>query len=105
MGSSLVPPILSIMLCACSSGEGQGSVRSDRLLVKNCWDGPFDLEPDFFATIPFNDTQHIRVQRGDRSIEVSDGLLLVVIDVAKIRSRQLGVAIPLALAVRVIPPG
>jgi hypothetical protein len=80
-------------------------VRADRLFVKNCWDGPFDLQPDFFATIPFADTQQIRVQRGDRSIEVSDGVLLVVNDVAKIRTSQLGVPIPLGLPVGVKPPG
>jgi len=96
---------LPLALAACSTGEGQGSVRSDRLIVKNCWDGPFDLQPDFFATIPFGDTQQIRVQRGDRSIEVSDGVLLVVNDVAKIRSSQLGVPIPLGLPIGVKPPG
>jgi hypothetical protein len=80
-------------------------VRSDRLFVKNCWDGPFDLQPDFFATIPFANTQQIRVQRGDRSIEVSDGVLLVVNDVAKIRESQLGVPIPLGLPIGVKPPG
>lgn len=95
----------ALALVACSTGEGQGSVRSDRLIVKNCWDGPFDLQPDFFATIPFGDTQQIRVQRGDRSIEVSDGVLLVVNDVAKIRSSQLGVPIPLGLPIGVKPPG
>lgn len=92
-------------LAGCSIGEGSGSVRSDRLYVKNCWDGPFDLQPDFFGTIPFDDTQQIRIQRGDRSIEVSDGVLLVVNDVAKIRSSQLGVPIPLGLPVGVKPPG
>jgi hypothetical protein len=80
-------------------------VRSDRLFVKNCWDGPFDLQPDFFATIPFANTQQIRIQRGDRSIEVSDGVLLVVNDVPKIRASQLGVPIPLGLPVGVRPPG
>jgi hypothetical protein len=94
-----------VTLAACSTGEGTGSVRSDRLFVKNCWDGPFDLEPDFFATIPFNDTQQIRVQRGDRPIEVSDGLILLVNDVAKIRAGQLGTPIPLGLPVGVKPPG
>jgi hypothetical protein len=73
--------------------------------VKNCWDGPFDLQPDFFASIPFDDTQQIRVQRGDRSVEVSDGVILVVNDVAKIRETQLGVPIQLGLPIGVKPPG
>jgi hypothetical protein len=103
--SLLALAVLSLALGACTTGEGQGSVRSDRLFVKNCWDGPFDLQPDFFATIPFANTQQIRVQRGDRSIEVSDGVLLVVNDVAKIRASQLGVPIPLGLPIGVKPPG
>lgn len=105
MRSLFALTVLSLALGACSTGEGQGSVRSDRLFVKNCWDGPFDLQPDFFATIPFANTQQIRVQRGDRSIEVSDGVLLVVNDVAKIRESQLGVPIPLGLPIGVKPPG
>ena len=105
MRPSLALVIASIALRACSTGEGQGAVRSDRLFVKNCWDGPFDLQPDFFATIPFANTQQIRVQRGDRSIEVSDGVILLVNDVAKIRTSQLGVPISLGLPVGVKPPG
>ena len=105
MKSSLALAVAALALGACTTGEGQGSVRSDRLFVKNCWDGPFDLQPDFFASIPFANTQQIRVQRGDRSIEVSDGVLLVVNDVAKIRESQLGVPIPLGLPIGVKPPG
>jgi hypothetical protein len=102
---SLVVALSSLALFACSTGEGSGSVRSDRLFMKNCWNGPFDLQPDFFGTIPFADSQQIRVQRGDRNIEVSDGLVLVVNDVAKIRSSQLGTPIPLGLPIGVKPPG
>lgn len=97
--------VCAVALAACSTGVGTGSVRSDRLYVKNCWDGPFDLEPDFFATIPFGDTQQIRVQRGDLSVDVSDGVILVVNDVAKIRASQLGVPIALGLPIGVKPPG
>lgn len=105
MRACLALAAASLVLGACTTGEGQGSVQSDRLFVKNCWDGPFDLQPDFFASIPFANTQQIRVQRGDRSIEVSDGVLLVVNDVAKIRESQLGVPIPLGLPIGVKPPG
>jgi len=97
--------VVSALAAACSTGEGSGSVRSDRLFVKNCWDGPFDLNPDFFATVPFNDTQQIRIQRGDRPVEVSDGIILVVNDVAKIRSSELGTPISLGLPIGVKPPG
>ena len=49
-GCVLLP--FTLALGACSTGEGQGSVRSDRLIVKNCWDGPFDLQPDFHPELP-----------------------------------------------------
>jgi len=103
--SSALLGVFALGLAGCATGEGSGSVRSDRLYVKNCWDGPFDLLPDFFATVPFNDSQQIRIQRGDRSVEVSDGIILVVNDIAKIRSTQLGAPLALGLPVGVQPPG
>ena len=98
-------PLLGAWLVACTTGEGTGSVRSDRLVVGHCWDGPFDLEPTFFASAPFEDSQQIRIQRGDRLAGASDGLLILVNDVARIRSEQLGKPIPLGLPIGVTPPG
>jgi hypothetical protein len=71
-------------------GQGEGEVRSDALYAKACWSGPFDLNPDFFAAIPFRDTLQIRVQRGDDRQEVSDSLLVLVDEVTAIRSVDLG---------------
>ncbi len=93
------------MLLGCTTGEGTGWVRSDRLFVDSCWDGPFDLEPTFFASDPFEDTQQIRIQRGDRLVGVSDGVLLVVHDVSRIRSKQLNQKVRLGLPIGVTPPG
>jgi hypothetical protein len=92
-------------LAGCSTGEGQGSVVSDDLYVKNCWHGPFDLRPSFFASDPFENTQQIRIQRGERMIGVSDGVSFVVNDVDTIRKTQLNQAIPLGLPIGVRPPG
>jgi hypothetical protein len=105
-----VKPIAAAMLgllclAGCTTGEGSGWVRSTRLVATNCWDGPFDLGPTFFAADPFMDTQQIRVQRGDRLVDISDGVLLVVNDVAKIRKEQLDKPIPLGLPIGVTPPG
>jgi hypothetical protein len=94
-----------LLLAGCTTGEGSGWVRSNRLVATNCWDGPFDLGPTFFASDPYMDTQQIRVQRGDRLAGVSDGVLLVVNEVSKIRKEQLGKAIPLGLPIGVTPPG
>jgi hypothetical protein len=96
---------LLLVLVGCSTGQGAGSVTSDKLYVENCWDGPFNLQPTFFASDPFQDTQEIRIQRGDRTVEESDGVILTVNDVSKIRSSELETEIPLGLPVGVRPPG
>ncbi len=89
----------------CSVGQGEGSVSSDKLFVANCWDGPFDLQPSFFGANPFNDTLTIRVQRGERDIQVSDGFTMLVYNVAAVRESGLGVPLPLGLPVGVSPLG
>ena len=75
------------MVVACSQGVGEGSVKSDRLYVRNCWNYSFDLGPTFFGANPFSsDVIAIRVQRGDDNQEVSDGLTVMVNDVQAIRT-------------------
>ena len=89
-------------------GEGEGTVTSSRLIVKDCWDGPFDLRPDFFAAPPYRDTIQLRVQRGSDLQEVSDGLAILVNEVPSIRESQLGTALPVGLPpllVNEIAPG
>jgi hypothetical protein len=92
-------------LSACGTGEGGGHVRSERLYLKDCWNGAFDLGPDFFASTPMSEgSQIIRVQRGDQLQEVSDGLMVLVNDTPKVRS-SLGEALPVSVARGVSPPG
>jgi hypothetical protein len=96
----------ALALLGCSTGEGKGSVTSSRLFVRDCWNGEFDLRPDFFASNPYSDeTQVIRVQRGDNLQEVSDGLMILVNDTRAIREGMLGTPIPVGLAAGVAPPG
>ena len=89
-------------LGGCTVGEGDGYVRSSRLYIRNCWNGGFDLRPDFFAANPFsNNTQVIRVQRGDNLQEVSDGLMILVNDTKAVRDRlgeELEVGMPAGVA-------
>ncbi len=101
--------VVGVMLFGCSMGctvgEGHGSVKSDRLYIRDCWNGAFDLRPDFFATNPFSDqTQVIRIQRGDNLQEVSDGLMILVNDTQAVRG-QLDTALDVGLPVGVSPPG
>ena len=74
----------------CTVGEGEGSVRSDHLWVSGCWNGAFDLSPDFFGANPDpGNSLTIRLQRGDNIEDVSDGLIVLVNDLPEIR-KQLG---------------
>ncbi|MEZ4299063.1 MAG: hypothetical protein R3B70_29205 [Polyangiaceae bacterium] len=92
----------------CSLGQGEGVVQSEALYAKDCVypteggrceyalpDGTigidegcdnYDLLPDFFAAVPSEDTIQMRIQRGTDITELSDGLAILVSDVAAIRA-------------------
>ncbi len=88
--------IAALLVTGCSLGQGTGEVKSDKLFAHECWgqiDGggnpleqTYDLQPDFFAANPYRSTVQIRVQRGNDLQEVSDGLLVLIDDVPKIRA-------------------
>jgi hypothetical protein len=87
----------------CTVGEGEGEVKSKRLYLKGCWNGPFDLDPDFFAANPYREEAlMIRVQRGDNNQEASDGLTVIV---KNLKSIPLNTPIPVGLPNGVSPPG
>lgn len=89
----------------CTVGDGEGSVTTDRLYLQGCWNGPFNLKPDFFAANPYREESLlIRVQRGDNNQEASDGLTVIVNDLKAVRA-QLGQPIPVGLPSGVTPPG
>ncbi len=105
---------LTVMLAAsgpgCAVGTGAGEVKSDRLYLASCWDGPFDLGPSFFAGVPYRESFQIRIQRGDDNEEVSDGVSLLVNDVQTIRGDNglpslLGIPLEVGLPPEVTPPG
>lgn len=103
---SLARPALALLLCVgCTVGEGDGAVTSKRLFIENCWTGPFDLGPDFFAARP-NETGAlmIRLQRGDNPEDQSDGLNVLVNDLAAARM-SLGQQLEVGLPRGVTPPG
>ncbi|MDF3066444.1 MAG: uncharacterized protein K0R38_2045 [Polyangiaceae bacterium] len=87
----------------CTVGDGSGSVTSERLYLSECWNGPFDLQPDFFAANPYREEAlMIRVQRGDNNTEASDGVTVIVNDLSKVK---LGEPIPVGVPNGVVPPG
>ncbi len=90
--------LLSFAVSACTLvGQGEGEVKSDALTIPDCWNGAFDLRPDFFTSVPFRETQQLRVQRGSDILEVSDGLAILVNDTSKIRDTLLGQDIEVGL--------
>jgi hypothetical protein len=97
--------LVALGAAGCSTAEGTGEVRSERLYVEDCWNGPFDLDPDFFGANPYRDTLTVRVQRGDNLEEVSDGLIVLVNDVRGIRDESLGTPLAVGLPAGVAPPG
>lgn len=101
----------ALFAIGCTTGEGTGFVHSDRLFVEGCWNGTFDLGPDFFGANPFREEAiFVRVQRGDDLEELSDGLIVLVNDPRRIRGEDgspglLGQAIDVGLPPGVSPPG
>jgi hypothetical protein len=103
--------IIGATIPACSQGEGQGTIVG-MLNVPNCWTGAFDLNPNFFAAVPYRDGIQYRIQSGSDFQNFSDGLSILLNDIKKIRpdpSRQVagryGQALRVNLPPEVTPPG
>lgn len=100
--------LLALGSAACTQGQGEGEVASAQLWAKDCWCSGYNMNPDFFAAVPYRDTLQIRVQRGADVQEISDGIAVSVNDVTSIRpdpatgspgllGKRLGVSLPTAI--------
>ncbi len=96
---------------ACSLSDGQGNVTGT-LNVPACWSGKFELRPDFFAGVPYRKTLQLRIQSGGDFESFSDGISILIDDVAQIRGADdssrpslYGVPLVVSLAPGVVPPG
>jgi len=115
--------LAAVLAPACSLGAGTGTC-SGTLDVPDCWSGPFDLHPNFFAAVPAttpefptvtSDALQIRVQNGGDYETFSDGLMILVDDVGQIRGDPapdgtarpslLGQPLAVSLEPSVVPPG
>jgi hypothetical protein len=85
VGVALVAVLAAVLAPACSLGSGSGSCTGT--LDIDCWAGPFDLHPDFFAAVPSpgSDSMFIRMQHGGDAPTFSDGLLFLIDDVGEVR--------------------
>ena len=106
MGARVAVVVALVGAFGCTVGEGRGWIQSDRLYIEECWNGPFDLNPDFFAAIPYRrETLLMRVQRGDNIEEQSDGMTVLVNDLQELRANSIGQPVAVGLLVGVTPPG
>ncbi len=83
---ALVAALAAVLAPACSLGQGTGTC-SGTLDVPDCWAGPFDLHPDFFAAVPTSatDSLQLRIQHGGDYEAFSDGLIILVDDAGEVR--------------------
>jgi hypothetical protein len=119
----IVATLAAVLAPACSLGQGSGSAVGT-LNVPDCWSGPFDLHPDFFAAVPgasphypttANDALQIRIQNGDFYETFTDGILILVDDAGQVRGDPaqdgtprpslLGQTLVVSLPAGVVPPG
>ncbi|MEI9953379.1 MAG: hypothetical protein WDO74_31485 [Pseudomonadota bacterium] len=103
--AGLAACLLALAPLGCTVGEGEGRVSSEHIWVAGCWNGAFELNPDFFGANPDEgESLTIRVQRGDNIEDVSDGLIVLVNDLPEIRKR-LGEDLEVGLPRGVAPSG
>lgn len=102
---------IAATLPSCSQGEGSGKVAGT-LNVPNCWTGPFELDADFLAGVPFREGLQLRIQSGSDFESFSDGLSILLYDITKVRpdpgsgfSGRYGQPLKVDLPPSVSPPG
>ena len=87
----------------CSLAEGSGTITGV-LDVPECWSGPYNLQPTFFAAVPptfdtvgtgagasaiGSDPLQLRIQNGGDFESFSDGLAIVIDDLGEVRGDPL----------------
>ena len=108
---SALGAVLASTLPACSQGDGSGRVTGT-LNVPTCWTGPFELDADFLAAVPYRETLQIRIQSGSDFQSFSDGMSILLYDVNKVRPNpssgfagRFGQPLEVDLPPEVTPPG
>jgi hypothetical protein len=109
VGCVLGACVLEATMPGCSLGEGKGSV-SGTLNVPLCWSGSFNLNPNFFAAVPYMNSLDIRLQNGTDYETFSDAVLILVDNVHAVRGdppypSELDKKLTLALPPGVVPAG
>jgi hypothetical protein len=92
-------------VASCSFGTGVNQPISGSLNVPDCWSGPYDLKPDFYAAVPYLHTLELRIQNGGDYETFSDGIEILIDDTTKIIPNEYGKPLTVGLPVGVTPPG
>lgn len=88
---------------ACTSPDGEVTTRG-ALDSPPCWQGDFDLAPNFFGTLPYRSSVLFRIQQGSDNSNFSDGYTLLVDDIEKVKA-SLDVPTPVTLSPEITAPG
>jgi hypothetical protein len=109
--SVVVACSVAMMMPSCSQGEGSGKVAGT-LNVPECWTGPFELNADFLAGVPYREGLQLRIQSGSDFQSFSDGLSILLYDITKVRPDpahgfpgRYGQPLSVDLPPEVTPPG
>ena len=110
-GGFVFAGVVALTTAACSVSEGEGGAKGN-LNVPDCWSGPFQLNPDFFAGVPYRRSLELRVQEGGDYTTYSDGMDILVRDIDAVlgdgttaKPPRLGEALPVRIPADVTPPG
>ena len=103
--------VVASTIPACSQGEGNGRI-SGTLNVPQCWTGPFELNADFLAGVPYREGLQLRIQQGSDFQTFSDGVSILLYDITKVRpdpstsfAGRYGQPLAVDLPPEVTPPG
>lgn len=96
----LLGAALSVLVLACSAGDGEGTVTG-MMNAPDCGidNELFDLRPNFFTADPTEDFLEIRVQHGSDQEDLSNKLTIFVAHADVVKESRLGEALIVGKAV------
>lgn len=78
LGARALFILFALLPVSCGLGRGEGQVTSDSLDIGGCHSGSYEMDPDYFASSPYGDSQTLRIARGDSPQSNSDTLIVAL---------------------------
>jgi hypothetical protein len=91
-------------VASCSLSSGSGHINGS-LNVPDCWVGPYTMNPNFFAALPYMSTLELRIQKGGDYETFSDGVEILIDDTSEIIPNEYGEELSVSLPAGVTPVG